>query len=394
MVQSGAASAQPAGDALPRSRRAPEVKCTKSDSVIRLASGAVAQAAGLAWQAAREEEVARLLVRNCEVEYNANRYAHLSSRAPGVVAEVRKDLGEAVTEGEVVCIVESVELGTAKAELLLAKESVQLWEANVARERGLVERGIGVERELLDAQTKLAESRISLARARQQLRALGLTASQVSVVEETGDTSALLELRAPFAGIVVERHAVLGEVVAPTEPLIEIADTRSMWAMADLSEGDLGTARVGDDAILRISGLEGESFAGTVTWVSTKMDPKTRTIKARAEVANPDGLLRAHMFGTVEIRGKPGDPKSVTVPRDAVQWEGCCNVVFVREGTDDLVWHPRKVQLGAAAGGRCEVLSGLKAGEEVATTGSFLLKTELMKGAIGAGCCEVDHLAK
>jgi len=117
------------------------------------------------------------------------------------------------------------------------------------------------------------------------------------------------------------------------------------------------------------------------------VDAQTRTLKARAELANPDGLLRAGMFARAIITEAKEDPVLV-VSKEAVQWEGCCNVVFVRRS--DVLFEPRKVRLGCEIDGFLEVQDGLSDGEEIVTTGSFALKTEILKGSIGAGCCEVQ----
>ena len=126
---------------------------------------------------------------------------------------------------------------------------------------------------------------------------------------------------------------------------------------------------------------------GRITWVSSHLDPRTRTLEVRAEMDNLDGALRANMFAKAVITVRDSEP-TVVVPRAAVQWEGCCNVVFVKDSP--TTFHPVKVHLGPAAGSMVEVRRGLSGGETVVTQGSFLLKTEILKGSIGAGCCEVQ----
>lgn len=377
----------------PRTKRTPEIHCTKTDALITLASAEIARAVDLAFEQARVEKVAGTFQRSAEVAYDGNRYARLSSRAPGVVAEVLHDLGDRVAAGDVLAIVDSVELGAAKAEWLQSRQLTGLWERNAQRERALVEAGAGIEREALEAETRHAEARIAEARARQKLRSLGLDDETIEEVARTQDTSSRLRVTAPFAGVVVERSAVIGEVVEPSEPLLAVADTGVMWAMIDMQESDLRIARPGQEVVFTADGLRDEPFFGRLTWISTAVDPTTRTIKARAELDNGNGLLRAHMFGSASVQAREED-QAVTVPKAAVQWEGCCNVVFVKTNEEGTIFRPRKVQLGVDSGDRFEVVRGLEGGEMLATRGSYLLKTELMKESIGAGCCEVDHLAK
>jgi cobalt-zinc-cadmium efflux system membrane fusion protein len=328
-----------------------------------------------------------------EVAYNANRYARLSSRAAGVVAEVGKDLGEKVRKGEVLAIIDSTDLGAAKAELLQAIETVNLWDANARRERDLLDKGAGIEREALEAETRLAEARIAVSKAQQRLRNLGLSKEQIEAVQKDADTSSLLPIAASFDGIVVERTAVIGEVVEPGKPLLSIADTNVMWAMVDLSEADLAIARPGQAAAVTVDGLPGRSFPGRLTWISTQVDPKTRTLKARIELDNGDGMLRANMFGRAKITAEEGRV-AITVPKEAVQWEGCCNVAFVKADEEGTAFHPARLVLAFDAGDRYEVAQGLEPGDMIVTRGSFILKNEILKNSVGAGCCEVDHLKK
>lgn len=376
-----------------RWQRPPAISCVTSSTPVTLTSAAAARAAGFEFATVQAAPLARTIERNAELAYNANRYARLSSRAAGVVAEVTKDLGETVEKGETLAIVDSAELGTAKAEVLQALETVALWEANARRERELVEKGAGIEREALEAETRLAESKIALSKARQRLRNLGLNNEQIAAVEKEGDTSSLLAVTAPFEGMIVERHAVMGEVVEPGKPLLSIADTHTMWAMVDLVETDLASVRTGQSAIVLLDSLPSQTFEGRVTWISTQVDPRTRTVKTRIELDNRDGMLRANMFGRARINA--GDNReAVTVPKEAVQWEGCCNIAFVKSDEDGMTFQPARLVLGFDAGNRYEVIEGLKPGAVIVTRNSYILKNEVLKNSVGAGCCEVDHLKK
>jgi len=392
-----AASASPfsvelaAADEVLRPQRAPSVTCTKDRSVIRLVSAEMARSIGLESEPVRRQVLHQTLVVNAEVVYDATKFARLASRAPGVITEVRKNVGETVQTAEVLMVVDSADLGTAKAALLDAAATVGLWEKNHRREQTLRGQGIATEREALEAETRLAESRIELARAQQRLRSLGLTGTQIEPLKSGEDASSLLELKAPFDGVVVERAATVGEVVDTSKPLLGVADTSRLWAMLDLAQAHLQHVRLGQPVVLTIDGLRGEAFAGSVSAIGSEVDPRTRTIKARAEVENERGLLRANSFGRAEISIRNGEA-ALLVPKAAVQWEGCCNVVFVRES--DTRFRPRKVRLGCETGDFYEVVEGLSVDEAIVTQGSFLLKTEILKGSIGAGCCEVEHLAK
>lgn len=371
---------------LPRSQRPPAVQCTTHKLRVQFASASVARDAGLEFHEVERRPVTEVLECQAEVSYDGNRYARLCPRAPGVVRTVHKDLGDRVEEGDVLAVLDSAQVGAARARLLQAEALTALWAKHHARERRLLERQISAERTALEAETKLTESRIALSAATQELKNLGLTDEQIKAVSQERDTSSSLALRAPFAGVVVERSAVVGEMAGASRPLFAIADTSKMWAALDLYETDLAKIKLGQSVVLKVVGLRGEAFGGRITWISAHVDPRTRTLKARAVVTNSEGLLRANMFGTAQITIHDKRPVLV-VPKAAVQWEGCCNVVFVKRS--DTLYEPRKVRLGYETDRFYEVKSGVEPGETVVTQGSFLLKTEILKGSIGAGCCEV-----
>jgi len=376
--------AMPAAD-LPRSQRAPSVICTTAQNLVRLASADAVRSAGFEFSRVERRPISQSIACNAEILYDGNRFARVAPRVSGVVHEVVKDVGARVAAGDVLAIVDSPELATARAEYLQALELVALREQSHQATHELVQKGIAGRQEDLEAESKLAEARISLSRTVQQLRTLGLSQADIDRLASTHDTSPLLAVTAPFAGEVVERSAVVGETANALRPLFAIADPQRMWANLDLYDSDIADIAVGQPVVITIDGLRGESFGGKITWISREIDPKTRTLHVRAELENLNGFLRANMFGRAAITIHERAPLLV-VPVAAVQWDGCCNIAFVR--SSDVVFEPRKLRLGREFGGYYEVKDGLAEGDVVVTQGSFMLKTEIMKSSIGAGCCE------
>ena len=312
---------------------------------------------------------------------------------------------------------EGVPVGEAKARLLRAHAELQLARAEEAREAKLLDKQISSERDYETAQSELAAAeaaflaireeiafssereQIAAERAQQtastaleaterQLHILGLSDEQVEAIGSEPDTQlSRYELRSPVSGRIVELSVAAGEAVEASDVLFVAADNSTMWLLADVYERDLLLLRAGAPVLFTVDGLPGLSFEGRLDWISSQVDERTRTVRVRAGLPNDDGLLRAKMFGLARL--VVHDENSVlSVAAEAVQTDGCCQLVFVRE--DETVFAPRKVVLGARANGHVEVLKGLDEGELVATTGSFLMKTEILKGNIGAGCCEVD----
>jgi len=373
--------------ARPRYQRAPSVTCSNQLLTVAFERETIAQEAGLEFAEVTVQPMSRTLECNAVLDYDGNRFARLSPQVGGLVQSVAKDLGDSVEQGEVLAVLVSPAFGAAKVAYLQALATEALWTRNHAREKGLQAKGAATDRDLLEAETSLAESRIAKSHAEQELLGLGLTPEQIADVADTGDTTNKYRVIAPFAGVVVERQATVGELSRPTASLFAVADVTRMWARLDVFESDLQDIRAGQSVVLHLEGLPGVAVAGRISWVSAQLDPRTRTLQARAELDNPAGTLRANMFARAVVTVREAQP-TVTVPRAAVQWEGCCNVVFVQDSP--TTFHPVKVHLGPTAGAMVEVRRGLTGGETVVTQGSFLLKTEILKGSIGAGCCEAQ----
>lgn len=375
----------------PRRSRAPSVTCSTDRLRVRFTSAEIARRAGLRIERVTEQPFAQNIVCNARLDHDRNHYSEVSSRVPGVITEVRTDLGERVEAGDVLALVDSADLAAAKAEFLQSVALVALWERNHDREHDLLARGLSSERADFEAETTLAEQRIALARAEQRLRTLGLSAEHIAAVRQHNDTTPVLAVSAPFRGEVVERHAVVGEMVSPGAMMFSIADTTRVWALIDVQEHDIQAVSVGQSVVLALDALRGESFPGVITWLSAAVDARTRTLQARAVIDNPDGRLRANMYGRalVNVRDRQ---TALLIPKDAVQWDGCCNLAFVAQS--DTLFEPRKLRLGPESQRAYVVLEGLRPGDPVVTQGSFLLKAEILRNNIGAGCCEVEHLDK
>ena len=177
---------------------------------------------------------------------------------------------------------------------------------------------------------------------------------------------------APVAGTVVEKMAVEGMRYQPGDTLFRIVDTHTMWVLAEVYEQDLGYVKVGDMARVTVNAWPDRPFEGQVIFIYPNVGKESRTARLRIEVANPDGLLRADMAATVEIGSPLG--VAVAVPESAVIDSGKRQVVLVERGQGR--YEPRPVKLGAHVPGYVQVLGGLKAGERVVTSATFLIDAE------------------
>lgn len=196
----------------------------------------------------------------------------------------------------------------------------------------------------------------------------------------------IIAIPAPAAGTVVEKTAVEGMRFQPGETLFRIVDTSAMWVLAEVYEQDLAFVKVGDMASVVVNTWPGRSFPGRVTFIYPALGKESRTARLRIEVANPDGALRADMAATVEIES-PIAGRWVAAPDSAIIDSGKRQVVLVER--DEGRYEPRPVKLGARVPGYVQILEGLKPGERVVTSATFLIDAESnIKAALAAFMAE------
>jgi cobalt-zinc-cadmium efflux system membrane fusion protein len=231
----------------------------------------------------------------------------------------------------------------------------------------------------------LQEAEAAHRAACQQLRTLGFTEAQIEAMENQPQEQVLMEVRAPFAGEIVECMAVRGALVDTGKPLFTLVDHSTVWAMLQVPEAYLTRLNVGQAVELRVDSLPGKVFTGTLTWIGPAVDERTRLARARAEFANPDGLLKDKMFATARILTRQVEG-AVLVPTSAIQQVAGKPFVFVKLAED--LFDARAVQLGAKCDGRREILAGLKPEEPIAVRHAFAVKSAMLMSRLGAGCAD------
>jgi len=206
-----------------------------------------------------------------------------------------------------------------------------------------------------------------------RLRFFDVPEHQIRELQKTHHVMKYLHIHAPAAGVVTRIGAREGAHVTPASELYQIADLSHIWVLADLYEYEIGWVKAGDAATLSIASLPGHAFRGHITYIYPYLDSKTRTNKVRIEFDNPDGLLKPDMFGDVSIAASSRKP-GIYVPRESVLVTGKREHLFVQAAPGRF--EPRDVRTGATADGLVEILSGVKAGEEVVSSGQFLIDSE------------------
>jgi cobalt-zinc-cadmium efflux system membrane fusion protein len=341
---------------------------------VRLKNKDAAQRAGLQLAKAQAGVAVRDVPATARVVYDAARVAQVNPRVTGVVRAIRADVGTQVRPGTVLAVIESADVGAEQSRLAAARSRADVAEANHQRTAALRAEGVSSQRALLDAEREREQARAEVAAARSALAMVGASA----------DGSARYTLTAPIAGVVTQRNATIGRMVDRDDTLFEVVDPSVMWIELDVGEADLALVRVGQTATVALDTLPDVELTTALSYVAPAIDPRTRTAVARAPLPNPDGALRANLFGRARI-AVAAPRAAVWVPRSAVQRARDTSVVFVRIA-DDL-FEARRVAVAAVDGERASVTGRVSAGDDVVTEGSFLLKTETLKESIGAGCC-------
>ncbi|MBS1818092.1 MAG: efflux RND transporter periplasmic adaptor subunit [Acidobacteria bacterium] len=344
------------------------------------------QRAGLVVTDARTVERADAIDAPGIVALNEARTARIGSLAEGIVVDLRAQVGDRVRPQQVLAtmhshIVYDAWAGYRKAkadERRLQTELRYATDAQARAERLYAAKAVSLqelqraEANRASAEESLDMGRTEVRRSEEELEHLGITNGE----DPSGESGEQIPVRAPFAGVVLERLVTQGTTVTPGTALFVVSDLATVWVLAELDEAHVSGAQVGRPVNVRVAAYPSEVFTGRVTYVGETVNPKTRRITVRCEVPNPEGRLKPEMYATVEIGEAQGRPV-VVVPADALQVINNQPAVFVAES--DTQFRLRPVQPGPTRDGLVEVRRGLQAGDRVVTSGSFILKSELLK---------------
>jgi membrane fusion protein, copper/silver efflux system len=284
------------------------------------------------------------------VTYDERSLTIVTLRADGYIEDLFVNTtGQPVKAGEPLFRVYSPQIQQAQTDLIVAVRAVG---------RGIVG----------------ADANRALEGAMQRLRNLAVPEARIHDVHEKGVNPRTLDWPAPATGTVIVKRIINGQRVVAGDELYRIADLSTVWVIADVAEADLALIRRGSRALVTFRAYSTQPVEGEVTFVYPEVKPETRTARVRIEVANPDGRLKADMYADVVFRTGDDDGPVVAIPHDAVINSGTEQVVFVAKGEGRF--EPRKVKLGRRSEGYCEILEGLREGEQVVTSATFLIDSE------------------
>jgi RND family efflux transporter MFP subunit len=339
----------------------------------------LAQRAGIVIESAPNSTVTGSLRVPGTVQPNAYRQVSVTPLVGGRVTRVFVELGQAVVRGSAIAEVYSPDVEEARARYLSLQADTDAGEAKLQRTERLATLGSASQQELEQVRAEHVRHETEVQQAAARLRLWGLDPAKIGDAH-TNPAASVVTVSAPQAGVIVQRPAIAGMTAEASTVLATIAELSPVWVIADVYERDFGRIATGASAVVTAAAYPGVELRGKVTYISPDVRPETRTAQVRIELPNPEDKLRFGMYVTATIGERTGS--SVTVPRAAVQMVGADSVVFVPVDAGATVFRERRVTVGPADGDRLAILNGLSAGEQVVTTGSFVIRAEAERLAI------------
>jgi multidrug efflux pump subunit AcrA (membrane-fusion protein) len=301
-----------------------------------------------------------------QITADETKIEHVHVKISGYIDKVYVDyVGQLVKKGQPLFTVYSPDLVATEEEYLIAKRG----------ERSL---GTSEFKEVSQGGQALLRS------ARERLKLWDVSDEQIKKLDESGEVSRTLTFYSPVDGFVMDRKAFPQTAITPDMDLYQITDLSKVWVNADVYEYEVPFVKVGQTVEMQLSYYAGKSYTGKITYINPTVDPVTRTVKVRIECSNPHYDLKPQMFANVDLKINYGT--QILVPQEAVMDSGDKQYVFLAH--DGGVFEPRSIQMGAKMDGKVVVLSGLKPGDTIVTSGNFLVDSESrLKSAMG----EMQH---
>ena len=299
-----------------------------------------------------------------EIKLNADKLAHIVPRLSGVVIKINKSQGDPVKKGEMIAMLDSREIAELRRALNETTQEVEFTKRAYEREEGLWKKQIASEASYLEKQREYQEATLKHRSARQQLQAIGAL----------GGAGTLFPLRAPFAGVIIEKQVATGQAVEAYDDIFTVADLSTVWVEANVYAKDMASVKIGQDVTVEAEAV-GATATGKIVYLGPLVGQETRTAMARIVLPDPERRWRAGMFVSVAVVEEEFTVP-VAVKREGLQKFRDWDVVFVRAGT---TFEARPLELGRTDGDWAEVVAGLKPGEQYAAANSFILKADVGK---------------
>ena len=306
------------------------------------------------------------------IDFNELFLSRIGANVTGRVSDILAVPGQIVKQGDVLAKITSTELTQSQLAYLKAKSASQLADQAANRAKILYKEDVIALAELQRREAESSSAKAEFRAANDQLRVQGMDQSSIDKLAKSGVIESINNVVATIPGEIVERKINKGQVVQPADALFTVADLSTLWAISEVPESNSYLIHKGQKASLIIPALRNQEIEGTVAHVDSIVNPQTRTVVVRMELANKEGQIKPGMLATMLIESQPMD--KLVVPVGAVVREDNHDHVFVR--MDDDLYRMVPVKLGPEGKGFRPVISGLKEGQEIAIEGAYHLNTE------------------
>ncbi len=297
------------------------------------------------------------------VQYDQARQAKVTAWVAGRIDRLDVNrVGDYVSKNRPVAELYSPDLVAAQQEYLLALKSREQLKSSTLK--SISHGGEGL-----------------VASARQRLKLLGVKDEQIAELEKSGEPGIRLSVYTPLSGVVIEKMVQQGQYVNVGDLLFSIADLSVVWVEVEVYENEFSAIKTGQKVKIHSQAYPGKTFVGRVAFIYPFLDPKTRTVKVRVELPNPQLQLKPDMFVNAVVLVPLGD--SLVVPVTSVMDTGTRQVAWVE--MQPGMFEPREIKVGARVGDNLQILGGLKAGEKVASSGGYLIDSEAQLKGTGGG---------
>ncbi|MFC1742492.1 efflux RND transporter periplasmic adaptor subunit [Candidatus Riflebacteria bacterium] len=368
-----------------RSKSEPLGECTKHNKQVKIKNSEILKHLGIKTFTATKASFKKVHRFYGTLKYDPTTIAKVSTKINGTILEVFKKPGEEVKPGDAIARISSPETAGLLAELGRLQQEMIFNNQILSREKKLTQNKLGTRLALLNAKNHARRAQINQKIHLQKIRRLEIAEIHITNAIKGKQFSNSFMIFSKHNGIVSAWEHLPGESVSVGDSLINLIDYSIFRGEIRVPQSKIHLLNKNLPVIFHPESLKGYNYSGTILYPGSSNDSRSPYIPVYARIKNIDNKLHQGMRGIFEINNDSSQER-VWIPKDALQWEGCCNIVFIAR--NPLTYYPRKVHSGWLEGDRYVLLAGLNPGEKVVTTGSFLLKTEILKGNLGAGCCE------
>jgi cobalt-zinc-cadmium efflux system membrane fusion protein len=306
------------------------------------------------------------------IDFNELYLSRIGANVTGRVSDILAVPGQMVKQGDVLAKITSTELTQSQLAYLKAKSASQLADQASNRAKILYKEDVIALAELQRREAEASSAKAEFRAANDQLRVQGMDQTSIDKLAKSGVIESINNVVATIPGEIVERKINKGQVVQPADALFTVADLSTLWAISEVPESNSYLIHKGQKASLIIPALRNQEIEGVVAHVDSIVNPQTRTVVVRMELANKEGEIKPGMLATMLIESQPVD--KLVVPLGAIVREDNHDHVFIR--LDDDTYRMVPVKLGPEGKGFRPVVSGLKEGQEIAIEGAYHLNTE------------------